>query len=160
MLTVSFFFLTFSSGSVSMAVKKPACIAIVLLLLSLTAIFLPVTANALEPVVLVNAKDEHRIGRYLEYLEDKSTKLTYEEVSSPAYEAKWKQSDSDVPSFGFTDSAYWVRFRIDNKGKEEQFILELHTCTTKYFDLFMLDNKGQINYKKSGNADPLHGAGN
>ena len=72
---------------------------------------IPLTA----PVILNDDQDVYPLGLYLEILEDPSGKLTIEEITSPEFENRFVPSLNEVPNFGHTNSAYWVRFRIKNE---------------------------------------------
>ena len=54
------------------------------------------------------------LGPKLEYIEDPENKLTLADVRSLENHA-WMQSDSETPNFGYTDSSYWLRFRLNNQ---------------------------------------------
>lgn len=56
------------------------------------------------------------LGSSMEYYEDKSGALTIEQISGTANNTplQWKASPSEKPSFGFTSSAYWFRFTLQN----------------------------------------------
>ncbi|MBN2158202.1 MAG: SpoIIE family protein phosphatase [Spirochaetes bacterium] len=65
------------------------------------------------------------IGRYLDYLEDKEHALSIQDVHDKKLEHLWHASQKDAPGFGFTKSAYWVRFTIENTtGHDTIFFLE------------------------------------
>jgi signal transduction histidine kinase len=53
----------------------------------------------------------------VEYLEDPSRALTLETITSMGSEA-WKNSEESVLSFGFTESAYWLRLTIDGPSDQ------------------------------------------
>jgi hypothetical protein len=93
------------------------------------------------------------IGKNLEILEDKTNLLTIEDIrgaddlgnderkdarpcvsttmrdttnGNSTTETCWKKSESDKPNFGFSSSAYWVRFKVENKkDKPVKYFLEL-----------------------------------
>lgn len=54
------------------------------------------------------------LGTRIEILEDASAQMTLQSVLS-ASDGAWKQSEKITPSFGFTSSAYWVRFTVANR---------------------------------------------
>jgi hypothetical protein len=66
-----------------------------------------------ETVILEHDKGEYPLSAYIEILEDKEGKLTIEDVTSSKFSDKFIPNKSEsAPSFGFTDSAYWVRFTV------------------------------------------------
>jgi len=62
----------------------------------------------------VSAKDSINLGSKLEYFEDPSNELSLADVRRLEKHA-WMRSDSETPNFGYTDSSYWFRFRLNNK---------------------------------------------
>lgn len=85
--------------------------------------------NAQSPTSILHLNEnqsEYLIGRHLEYLEDPGKSLTIEQVSSPAYSAKFQPSQVNILNFGLKDSSYWVRFTVFNDARPKQeWLLEL-----------------------------------
>lgn len=91
----------------------------------------------LAPVVLTDRQDKYPLGRHLEILEDPGSALTIEDVTSPAYTQQFVPSEVDVPSFGFTDSAYWVRLRLRAENAESnRWLLGVDFDNTHFVDLY------------------------
>ncbi|MBK8396689.1 MAG: hypothetical protein IPL26_15825 [Leptospiraceae bacterium] len=76
----------------------------------------------IEPVILPEEVGEYPLGLYLEILEDKEGKLTIDDIQKPELENLWMKSKSDVPSFGFSKSIYWVRFQLATKSEKEYYL--------------------------------------
>ena len=74
--------------------------------------------SSAEPVILTDSQDEYPLGLHLEILEDPTGRLTIEQASSAEYAASFKPSQVDMPNFGLTNSAYWVRFRLRNEAAQ------------------------------------------
>ena len=70
------------------------------------------------PVVLTDEQDEYPLGLHLEILEDPTKQLTIEDVISPEFETHFVPSQVDTPNYGFTESTYWVRFRVHNESQQ------------------------------------------
>jgi two-component sensor histidine kinase len=66
-------------------------------------------------------KDLHEVAidSKVDYLEDKEGRLQIEEVASPRYEHEWRPNLPANSNFGFTTSAYWLRFRVSAAHKEQ-----------------------------------------
>jgi signal transduction histidine kinase len=77
---------------------------------------------ALEPVLLDPVVEEQALGTHIEILEDESGTLRVEDVRKAI---SWKQGKSMAPNFGFTKSAIWARFRIQNPGESTARILDI-----------------------------------
>ena len=88
-----------------------------LILLTATACLLfygsPVTAGT-EDISLNDAFEKISVGYHFEYLEDKDNSLTLEDIQGQAYDAQWIAPNSKSQGFGFTTSAYWVRYTVEN----------------------------------------------
>ncbi len=54
------------------------------------------------------------LGTRMEILEDASAAMSLQSVLA-APETAWKHSEKNSPAFGFTSSAYWVRFSVANR---------------------------------------------
>ena len=54
------------------------------------------------------------LGTTVEILEDVSGVMSLQNILA-APETRWKRSETATPSFGFTSSAYWVRFSVVNR---------------------------------------------
>jgi signal transduction histidine kinase/PAS domain-containing protein len=89
------------------------------------------------PLVLTDGQSEYPLGLHLELLEDPSGGLTIEDVTSPEFSSQFIPSRVEVPNYGFTDSAYWVRLRLDNQTRStNEWLLEQGFANTHYIDLY------------------------
>ena len=72
-----------------------------------------ITANlaAAPPVVLNGRSEAQGLGSYLEVLEDPGGRLTLDQARNSR---EWRDHHGPQPGFGYTDSAYWLAFRIRN----------------------------------------------
>jgi len=133
--------------------KKHLFFPFVLFLILLSIIQL----QALEPIVVDDNFQRLVLGKYLEYYEDKTGQLTIEEVSKPEFENKFFKSDVDKPIFGFTDSVYWFRFRMDsNVSEKKEFLLE-HSYPLIDDIQFYSFEKGKVwEMKQTGDHFPFH----
>ena len=85
-----------------------------------------------DPVVLEKGKDSYKIGLNLDILEDPTGKLTIEDVNKPKWASKFKRSQKQVPNYGQTDKAFWVRFKVKNLSDLKRWYL--------YFEYSLIDN--------------------
>jgi len=78
-----------------------------------------VPASALAaPVVVVDASTTHvQLGPYLDVLEDTTAALGIDDVKRPEVAARFQALRGALgPNYGFTRSALWVRFEVENAG--------------------------------------------
>ena len=103
------------------------------------------TAIAAQPddvIVLTDGQDEYPIGLNLEILEDKEKQWTIEDVTSPAIADQFVPSQEAAPGFGFTDSAYWVRFHVRNEAREEAEWVLIYESVAFFIDYYLPSESG------------------
>jgi hypothetical protein len=69
-----------------------------------------------DPVILTDQQEQYLLGLHLELLVDPSGQLTIEDITSLEYDDQFTPSQDEVPNFGYTDAAVWVRFQVDNEA--------------------------------------------
>ncbi len=113
--------------------------------------------QALQTVILTDEKGEYPLGLHLEILEDPSSKLTIEDVTSPEYSQQFAQNQKTTPNFGYTQSAYWVRFRVRNEAsKTSKWQLALNKADMEYIALYMpLPDQSDFVMKQAGDFLPF-----
>ncbi len=84
---------------------------------------LTISAPTMANVVLSNEFTRLSLGQGLEILEDPTASLT---LDGAIHSQSWGISRQDVLSFGFSGSAYWVRFELENPTSQDlPLIVEL-----------------------------------
>ena len=96
------------------------------------------------------------MGLHLEILEDPSGELTIEDVSSPEFDSQFTPNQVAVPNIGFTESATWVRFHVNNESRlTDQWLLEVAFANIHFIDLYTPLPDGQgFAVKQTGIARP------
>lgn len=94
------------------------------------------------------------LGNKLMLLEDPEGQLSFDEVSSPAYENKFTPSDKKILNVGHTESVFWLKIPIDNVSGEKPF-LELMQACLPLCELYYRDENGRAVYIESGYKVPL-----
>lgn len=119
------------------------------LLLVLFAAFCPANVAA-EPVRLDQNFDHVVLGKSLEFHEDTSGQMDL----AAAQSAHFHEITQDKPSFGYTTSAFWLRFSMEN-NTEKNFpvILELVSLVDSIEVYTERNGKWQV--KKTGRASAL-----
>jgi PAS domain S-box-containing protein len=111
-----------------------------------------------EPLVLTDQQGEYALGRSMDLLEDPGGKLTIDQVASPEFAARFVSSQVDVPNYGYTNSAYWVRFWVRNEAPEfDRWLVELGFPNMHYVDLYYPDSAAGLGFvhKQSGVMRPV-----
>ncbi len=113
--------------------------------------------QAPNPVILIEKQGEYPLGIHLEILEDASRKLTVEDVISPEYGTQFVTSREEIPNFGYTDSAYWVRFHVRNGSSgSSDWWLELQHPHMDYVDIYLPHSDQQdFERKRAGKLLPF-----
>ncbi len=122
------------------------------LLITILVIRVPAQAQSVDqntpPLLILNDdQGEYKLGHSMQLLEDSGGTLTIQEVSSLPYLQRFETSAVETPNFGFSSSAYWVRFRLKNESRlSDQWLLELQFSNMQYVDLYLPspDGKGFI----------------
>lgn len=90
-----------------------------------------------EALILTDEQDRYPLGLQLEILEDPGGELTIEDVSSPELDSQFTPNQVEVPNFGFSKSAYWVRFDLQNETRlTDQWLLEVAFPNIHFIDLY------------------------
>ena len=97
------------------------------------------------PVILTETSPKHSLGRHVEYLEDPTQHLTLDDVISAPYTTQFIPSREDLPNFGFTRSAYWIRYQLQNHTSEPvNYLLEIAPPFTDLITVYRIDSVGKI----------------
>ena len=111
--------------------------------------FFSVDLYAGSPVLLEDGKSNIPIGLHLEILEDLKGDLTLYDVISDDSNYKFIQNTKPIPSYGFSKSAYWVRFELVNPYTQARSLF-LESCWSHHdiINFYVLDGKKKHLKKK------------
>jgi two-component system, sensor histidine kinase LadS len=110
-----------------------------------------------ETISLTNqALSGSALGTQVDILEDKSAQMNIQDVTGSGSNAAWKPSLRQTPSFGFTESAYWVRLRVANPQQYPiDWLLEFGYPTIDSITVF-IPEAGAYYIKIVGDHFPFH----
>ena len=110
-------------------------------------------SKAEAPPIIIKDKSYYQIGLNLDILEDPKNKLTINDVNSPKWSKKFRSSQKKTHNFGFSRSAFWIRFRIKNENHKK----DLWYLISNYFlqDEITLFKKTQKGISKVKTGDKL-----
>ena len=115
------------------------------MLKNLTAIIffcaLSMQAFAEQTVTLTDATSIISIGKQVDVLEDPGEKLTLQQVLSPEYQSKFRQSTQEAPNFGTKQTSVWCRIRIKN-ASDKNWILNVDFPNLRSVILFQPSGNG------------------
>ena len=107
-------------------------------LLGVLLLTISVTNAAPVPnLVLTNQDSNVLVSDFVEYFEDTSLKLTLEQVTHPPYTTAFEANTQERVNFGRTQSAWWVRFQVQNQADFPWYLL-LDSSLGADLDLFIL----------------------
>jgi signal transduction histidine kinase len=96
------------------------------------------------------------LGRSVMVLEDESAKLTLQEVRDHDHAGRFQESLRDVPSFGYTQSAYWLRLSTRNAADAvRHWMLELAYPMLDEVTLYSPVGDGSYVEHKTGDMFPF-----
>lgn len=85
-------------------------------------------------LILTNEQGEYPLGLHLEILEDEDKFWTIDDVSSSELAQQFVPSQETAPNLGFSDSAFWIRFRVRNETEETtDWQLAIQRTTNLFF---------------------------
>lgn len=92
----------------------------------LVAVIFASTALAYEPAPLPGVDGRVAVGAYVEVLEDAARRLGLDDVRSPQHAARFARIGNDAVNFGYTRSAWWLRFSLPGGAPAgEELLLEV-----------------------------------
>lgn len=96
------------------------------------------------------------LSPFLEYRIDSSTHLSLESVIATADADSWQKGDGSVPNFGFTQSAYWFRLRVDNQqAKVVDRLLHVHSALLAQIDVYLVVDGKPLQHFSAGSRLPF-----
>lgn len=131
--------------------RSPKAIALFLFFISVSASF------AAQPdVVVEGTQDIWHVGQSMFVLEDESRALTIGDVSRPEFAHRFIRSSMDPPTYGFSRSAYWVRFSYLKKdlAPERRWVLVVMNAPLEHVDVYFQRPDGSFDVRRGGALVP------
>jgi two-component system, sensor histidine kinase LadS len=123
----------------------------------LSTLFSPRYLSASESIVIEQDLYKKPIGKYMDILEDKNRKWTIDDVVSGSMSDLFIPSTVDSPAFGFTLSAYWVRFTVVNSlSKEVSWLLEVAYPPMDHIQVYIPVSSESFDIKYAGDSLPFN----
>jgi two-component sensor histidine kinase len=118
---------------------------------------LPATgAQAAEPIILSPELHRLSLGKRIDILEDAAKQWRIDDMVSARVAALFSPSQETSPAFGFTTSAYWVRFTVLNPlAEERQWYLEIAYPPMDRIDLYSPQPAGGFHVRSAGDRFPF-----
>ena len=145
------------------AMLKPWLRLLFTLLLATMALCHTATFAAEPAIVIDDHFTERTIGLNLSILEDPTAQLTLQDVRGTELANQFTPSTKPNPSFGYTKSAYWARFTLDDTRSPSQpyanwpLMLTLAYGQTDFAELWCANTQGNVVLQqRAGDHVPLN----
>lgn len=90
----------------------------------------------------------------LKFIEDKQNTMSFDDVVSSD---KWNNTVTETINFGFTDSAYWFTFNVNNTSKiKKTALLRISYPMLDYIELYRPTENGGYEKTIEGDSFPFH----
>jgi two-component sensor histidine kinase len=133
--------------------RLPLAIVVTTLLLLVPTVWL----TAAEPMILPQELKRLALGEHMDILEDRARQWTIHDIVTEPVAAWFTPSHGESQGFGFTSSAYWVRFTVVNPwDREIQWCLEVAYPPMDSIVLYIPTQAGQFQVKRGGDRLPFH----
>ena len=120
----------------------------------LLSLLLLMEAASASPLMLEPGRSDYAFNEYFDYLEDPEGTLTIDEVSSGAYNHRFR-SLKQHGNQGVTRSVIWLKARIDHhQVQQTRWQLQFDYCPIEWLTLYALYPDGTREKQSSGNLVP------
>ncbi len=124
-------------------------------------VFISGNLKAIEPIILESEFSGKPLGYNLDFFEDRDKSFNINQISesirSKPGKIHWTSSLKESPGFGYTNSAYWVKFTLDNRlGFEEDMFLEVAYPLLDYIIFYEPKENGKFIERASGDKFPFN----
>ncbi|MBU0481526.1 MAG: response regulator [Proteobacteria bacterium] len=144
------------AGSLIGTSGRAAEFSMIALLVFFQGVLCPAGSLSAGPLVMVPEQTIYNPGTHLEVLEDREKSLTIDTVSASPYAAAFTPCREKTPNFGFTSSAYWLRFSLtgDMSGSD-RWLLEISYPLLDSVKVYLPREDGSYLEKTAGDLKPF-----
>ncbi len=136
--------------------KKRVDLLVYFLFISNFFLAAQVQGNSFKTILLSPDNESFSINKSVYYFEDTSSNLSFEEISMPGSAGSFILSESSNLNFGYTSSAYWIRFHLKNPDPQiNDWLLEIDYELLDSIDFFCLDQDSLWSKKQFGDMYPF-----
>ncbi len=139
---------------------RVSCVCVIMLFGQIAAAAMPLN-GAIAPagarVILTETEQTYPIGPVLEIFEDQTGELTIDDVVSPVSAvATFSRSTQMIPNFGFSSSAYWVRFTVQNQAAHlTEWLMEIGNPFIDHIQVYEFREGTLVSTKEVGDTVPF-----
>ncbi|WP_187254489.1 ATP-binding protein [Alkalicoccus halolimnae] len=114
---------------------------------------LPISAHASPLIDLDQVDEKVNIHSNMEIMEDEAGSWTVREIADGEAENEFTVSERGAPSFGYSESVYWVRFTVDPSSVEDVWYLKLDNPAMDEVELYE-ESSGSLIRRAAGDLYP------
>lgn len=120
-------------------------------------ILLPTFVYSTEIVEWKEDTKKIALGKYISILEDKEKKFSLADIQHFPHSENFIPSDKEIPNFGITESAFWIRFSIKNPTNHSiDLLLELDQAQYDLVEFYdTIPETNQISKVTTGDQYPF-----
>ncbi|MBF0352671.1 MAG: hypothetical protein HQM11_16685 [SAR324 cluster bacterium] len=105
----------------------------------------------------IRSEASYELGPVLEILEDPTNTMTFAEVRNESNASRFVKNEKPVPNYGYSKSAFWVRFSLTNAGNApHEWLLELGYPLIDHVDVYFEHADGNYEMFKGGDQIPFY----
>lgn len=110
-----------------------------------------------QKVIVMTSDDEAAtVGPSAYYFEDKEHNHTFEQISKPEFYKNFLPSKQKNLNFGFSPSAFWVTFQVQNKHHfHDDWLLEISFPVLDHIEFYFKDQQQKWQVKYYGDTFPF-----
>ncbi|ATX80149.1 diguanylate cyclase (GGDEF) domain-containing protein [Mariprofundus aestuarium] len=138
-----------SSKAQKNALSLPVLLSFVFAMLSLIC---SSEAQATPTLQLETTQHSYPLGNRVEYLEDRSGQLDISSIRQQP-EMAWQKHSQTVPSFGFSQSAYWFRINLEASELQDR-LLEIDHPLLDEVSLYLFAGEQLLQEFQTGDSRP------
>ncbi len=124
-------------------------IAIALLSINLSA----------KPILIEDTVKKLSLSQKIEILEDKNASIKFKDLMGDKEAAPFESSAAEIPNYGFTKSAYWIKFTLKNNSTlPRELLLETGfplLDLINFYNTDLINNKIQWQHTQTGRLIPF-----
>ncbi|TAE00125.1 MAG: hypothetical protein EAZ97_06905 [Bacteroidetes bacterium] len=106
-------------------------------------------------VSVENDSDLINIGKRVLFFEDKSGKLSFQDILEDKNQLRFIKNESYVPNFANTSSVIWCKFTFNNET-EENCLLEIANPTIQKIEFYSPNPDGKYQVQNFGSSEHYH----
>lgn len=114
-------------------------------------IVIPYSLYADENLISLTGLVNLNIGSRIQVLEDTKGEWSYNDVIKEPANALFRKTSSPLPSYGFSGSAYWVKFTLSDIDQKKRYLIEVNYPSIDRISLYVADsNNVLLHHEETG----------